>query len=80
MGSLGWWVKIIIIAVGAVFFLSLSISNIISAYQMKHPQEFVMVFFSQTLMLMISIVGLIYSSLQLHLYLKEDRIDTNEEN
>lgn len=72
MGSLGWWMKIVVIALVSAFFLTLSVTNLISAYQMKHPLEFVMVFFSQSLMLMISIVGLIYSFLQLYLFLKKD--------
>ncbi|MFZ3115338.1 MAG: hypothetical protein WA133_05420 [Syntrophales bacterium] len=64
--------KIVVIALVSAFFLTLSVTNLISAYQMKHPLEFVMVFFSQSLMLMISIVGLIYSFLQLYLFLKKD--------
>ena len=72
MGSLGWWIKIVFIALVSAFFLTLSVTNLISAYQMKNPLEFVMVFFSQSLMLMISIVGLIYSFLQLYLFLKKD--------
>lgn len=74
MGSLGWWVKVVVITVGAAFFLLFSVTNLIGAYQMKHPLEFVMMFFSQSLMLMISIVGLIYSFLQLYLFLKKDRL------
>lgn len=68
MGSLTWWIKIIVTAVLAVLFLSLSIVNLISAYQLINPMEFVMTFFSQSLMLMISLVGVIYSILQLYYY------------
>ena len=75
MGSLGWWVRVVGIAVGSGFFLILAITNLISAYQMQHPLEFVMVFFSQSLMLMISIVGLIYSFLRLYLFVKQQRMD-----
>lgn len=73
MGSLIWWIKIIVIAILAVFFLSLSIVNLISAYQLKNPIEFVMTFFSQSLMLMISMVGIIYPILQLYYYLKKEK-------
>jgi hypothetical protein len=75
MGSLTWWIKIIVIAVLAVLFLSLSVVNLISAYQLKNPMEFVMTFFSQSLMLMISLVGVIYSTLQLYYYFNPDKQD-----
>ena len=75
MGSLSWWIKIIAIAIVAVFFLSLSIVNLISAYQLKNPIEFVMAFFSQCLMLMISMVGVIYPILQLYYYLKNEKAE-----
>jgi ABC-type multidrug transport system permease subunit len=73
MGSFTWWIKIIVIAVLAVLFLSLSVVNLISAYQLKNPMEFVMAFFSQSLMLMISLVGVIYSILQLYYYYKKEK-------
>jgi len=75
MGSFTWWIKIIVIAVLAVLFLSLSVVNLISAYQLKNPMEFVMTFFSHSLMLMISLVGVIYSTLQLYYYFTPDNRD-----
>jgi len=75
MGSLFWWIKISAIAIVAVFFLSLSVVNLISAYEMKNPIEFVMTFFSLCLMLMISMVGVIYSILQLYYYFKKEKAE-----
>lgn len=75
MGSLFWWIKISAIAIVAVFFLLLSIANLISAYQMKNPIEFVMTFFSLCLMLMISLVGIIYPILQLYYYFKNEKVE-----
>jgi len=75
MGSFFWWIKIIVIAVLAVFFLSLSVTGLISAYEMKNPAEFVMTFFSQCLMLMISLVGIIYPILQLYYYVKKEKAE-----
>ena len=79
MGSFSWWIKNIVIAILAVFFLSLSIVNLISAYDLKNPAEFVMMFFSQCLMLMISLVGIIYPALQWYYYLNPDK-RTKKEN
>ena len=70
MGSIFWWMKIIAIAVFSLFFVIFSLTNLISAYQLQNPQEFVMAFFSHSLMLMISMVGIIYSILQLYYYFK----------
>jgi hypothetical protein len=78
MGSLTWWIKIIAIAVVAVFFLSLSVVNLISAYEMRNPIEFVMTFFSQSLMLLISLVGVVYPILQLYYYFYPDKLTKNE--
>ena len=75
MGSLSWWIKIIAIAILAVFFLSFSIVNLISVYELKNPLEFVMAFFSHSLMFMISMVGVIYSILQLYNYLKNEKAE-----
>ncbi len=78
MGSLSWWIKIITIAILGIFFLSLSIVNLISVYQLKNPIEFVMAFFSQSLMLLISLVGVIYPILQLYYYLNPDKLTKKE--
>ena len=70
MGSIFWWIKIIAIAVISLFFITFSLTNLISSYQLHNPQEFVMAFFSHSLMHMISTVGLIYSTLQLYYHCK----------
>jgi hypothetical protein len=75
MGSFTWWIKIIVIAVLAILFLSLSIVNLISAYQLKNPAEFVLAFFSHSLMLLISVVGFIYSILQLYYYFIKEKAE-----
>jgi len=75
MGSLFWWIKIIAIAVLSLFFLAFSITNLIGAYQLRNPQEFVMSFFSHSLMLMISLVGLIYPILQFYHYIKNKKAE-----
>ena len=75
MGSLFWWIKIITIAVLSLFFLAFSITNLIGTYQLRNPQEFVMSFFSHSLMLMISLVGVIYPILQLYHYIKNKKAE-----
>lgn len=75
MGTFIWWIKITLIGTLSVFFLTFAIFNLISAYQLKNPWEFVMTFFSQCLMLMISAVGIIYSTIQLYYFAKKDKAE-----
>ncbi len=65
-----WWIKMAFITIISAFFLVISGGNLISAYQLKNPAEFVMTFFSQSLMLMISVVGIIYAVIQITVFLK----------
>jgi hypothetical protein len=73
VGSLFWFIKNIVVAVFSVFFLTFGITNLKNAYMLKNPLEFVMIFFSASLMIMISAVGIIYAILQTYFFLKEKR-------
>ena len=68
-----WWVKIILIGIFSLYVSILSALNLSSAYKLKNPFEFVMTFFSQSLMLMISIVGVIYTFFQVYHYFKNEK-------
>lgn len=72
MRFLFWWTKNIAVALFSVFFLIFGIINLKNAYGLKNPLEFVMTFFSASLMIMISIVGIIYPVLQIYSFLKKD--------
>jgi hypothetical protein len=69
-----------LIGVGSLLFLSFGIINLGNSYELKNPFEFIMTFFSASLMIMISIVGIVYPALQIYLYLKKDKVITNEHN
>ena len=75
MGSITWWVKIIAITIFALFLFSLSIVKLLETYTLNNPIEFVMSFFSNSFMLLISIVGLIYPIMQLYYYLKKQKVE-----
>ncbi len=61
MSSCGWWGKNILIALLSLFFLLFGVNTLVSAYGTKNPLEFIMYFFSSSLIILISIVGIIYS-------------------
>lgn len=71
------WTKITLISIVSIFLIILSIFNLGSAYQLKNPVEFVMTFFSQCLMLMIGMVGIIYAAIRLHPFFKKEQKDKN---
>ena len=75
MDSFIMWIKIALISIISLFLFTLSAFNLNSAYQLKNPAEFVMTFFSQCLMLMISLVGITYSVIRVCNYFKKEQRD-----
>lgn len=60
MSALFWWIKMLVILIGSILFLIFGIGNLLSAYYLSNPQEFIVLFFSSSLMILISITGFIY--------------------
>jgi len=77
MGSWLWWGKNIFIALFSLFFLLFGIQALMSSYSLKNPLEFIMSFFSSSLIILISIVGIIYPSLRIKTILKLQKMDEN---
>ena len=73
MGSYLWWVKNILIAVMALFFLLFGIETLIGAFNLKNPLEFIMYFFSASLVVLVSLVGILYPAFQVRERLKEKK-------
>ena len=70
MGSWLWWAKIFFIGVLSVLFLIFGVETLIGAYKLKNPMEFIMYFFSSSLIILISIVGIIYPAFRIHSFFK----------
>ncbi|HYB20995.1 MAG TPA: hypothetical protein VEH09_08690 [Thermodesulfobacteriota bacterium] len=49
-----WWLRFILFSVLALFFLEFGIEEMIRAYQVKHPVEFLASFFSSSFIILIS--------------------------
>jgi len=49
-----WWLRFIFFSALAVFFLEFGIQEMIRAYQVKHPAEFLASFFSSSFIILIS--------------------------
>jgi hypothetical protein len=65
-----WWGKNILIAFFAFFFLVFGIETLIGSFLLKNPLEFIMYFFSASLMVLISLVGILYPTLKIHAHFK----------
>jgi hypothetical protein len=78
MGSRVWWVKNIVIAFLSLFFLAFGINALITAYGTKNPLEFIMYFFSSSLIILISVVGIIYPFFRIRAILKPNKMDEND--
>ncbi len=73
VGTPCWWCKIL--AVGIISFLLFcwGTAALINAYYLKNPQEFVMIFFSSSFLILLGITGMIYPVCRLHEYFQNDR-------
>ena len=79
MGTLFWWVKIILIGLFSVYFFIFGIEVLIGSYGIGHPQMFLLYFFSASFMILISMIGILYPILQLYTYMKpKAKVSTNE--
>jgi hypothetical protein len=70
IGSWLWWGKNGFIGVLSLFFLIFGIEGLIAAYTLNNPMEFIMYFFSSSLIILISLVGVIYLLFRIYAFFK----------
>jgi hypothetical protein len=70
IGSRAWWFKNIAIGVLSVVFLLFGIDSMAAAYRKNNVFEFIMYFFSSSMIILVSIVGIIYPAFQIRAYFK----------
>jgi hypothetical protein len=78
MGSRAQWVKNLLIGFFSLFFLAFGINALINAYSTKNPLEFIMYFFSSSLIILISMVGIIYPAFRIRAILKPKKMDEDD--
>lgn len=61
MGSALWWGKVVLVALFSLFFLLFGIENLVGAFHLKNPLEFIVYFFSASLMVLVSVAGILYA-------------------
>lgn len=60
------YIKNILILLLSLFFLVLGVNTLIGSYRINNPIEFLMYFFSASLLILVCIVGIIYCFYRLH--------------
>jgi len=72
MSAIIWWGKNLIIGLVSLFFLIIGIDVLIGSYHLNNPLEFVMYFFSSSLLIMVSAIGVWYSLLQIYNFFRRN--------
>ncbi len=54
------WIKNVLILLVSLFFLIIGINTLIGSYRINNPMEFLMYFFSASLLILVCIVGILY--------------------
>jgi len=67
-----WWLKLLVIGGFSLLLLMFGINTLLSAYLLKNPLEFIMLFFSSSFMILLGLTGLIYPACRIHKVLKND--------
>jgi len=74
-----WRGKIIILTVTSLFLLLFGIETLIGAFSLNNPLEFIMIFFSASFMILVSLVGVIYAAYQIHAHFKPKECNHNSD-
>jgi hypothetical protein len=54
------WIKNVFVLLLSLFFLIIGVNTLVGSYRINNPMEFVMYFFSASLLILVCIVGVIY--------------------
>lgn len=72
------WIKNILILILSLFFLIIGINTLIGSYRLNNPMEFVMYFFSSSLLILVCLVGIIYFFSRFLIKKQPDGINNDE--
>jgi hypothetical protein len=75
MGSSFWWAKNILIMMLSLFFLVFGIETLIGSFHLKNPLVFIVYFFSGSFITLVSVVGIIYPTIQVHALFKPRKLE-----
>jgi hypothetical protein len=73
MNNCIWWLKHAAITILSIVFLILGVQTLIASYSLANPLNFIMVFFSASLIILMSLIGIAYPVVQVFTLLKLKR-------
>lgn len=73
------WIKNITVLTLSLFFLIIGVNTFIGSFNINNPIEFVMYFFSSSLLIMVCFVGLIYFVFRFVPKKEKEEIDNSNE-
>ena len=65
MNAFFWWISKLVIGIVSLFFLARGIDVLVHSYSLNNPAEFIMYFFSSSMLILVSAVGVIYSAVKI---------------
>jgi hypothetical protein len=71
------WIKNIAVLLLSLLFLTIGINTLSGSYSLNNPLEFVMYFFSASLLILVCIVGIIYFFSRFFIKKQTDGIDND---
>ncbi len=72
------WIKNAVVLLFSVFFLIFGVNILWNSFSVNNPHEFIMLFFSASLMILVCIVGIIYFIFRFFPN-KQDEMDNDDE-
>jgi hypothetical protein len=72
------WIKNFAVLFLSLLFLIIGINTLLGSYNLKNPMEFVMYFFSASLLILVCMVGIIYFFSRFFIKKQPDGIDDDE--
>jgi hypothetical protein len=72
------WIKNVFILLLSSFFLIIGVNTLMGSYSVKNPLEFVMYFFSASLLILVCTVGVIYFISRLFIKKQPDGINNDK--
>jgi len=74
MNTFFWWIAKLFIGIVSLFFLARGINVLIHSYTLNNPLEFLMYFFSSSMLILVSAVGVIYCAVRVFRRIKGESV------
>ena len=65
MDAFFWWISKLVIGIVSLFFFARGIDVLVHSYSLNNPAEFLMYFFSSSMLILVSAVGIIYTAVRI---------------